>query len=658
MDDELLNDYLEEAKDIMERVSSLMDDLSQREPSLADMDELFRAIHTVKGGAGMFGWDNTLNTGHALETYLGECKKDISKFDYDFARGEVDNIETLLESNDNAESISIQEPQEREINDSSSAKSKGSSYCSNLFPEFVSTFAEVLDDQVKNGLRFFEFSVPKKVEEKLLTTLEKYGFEKFSDEIRNDNVDLLISATGEVLENSKELIEKLSKFTSFKEVLRQKEEKATEPESRDEELTIITPREIDKKEGRGTECSTQKKNDVLRVPTENVNDALNSIWEIFLLRNQIAYLFEKNKEFLRSNVDMSQEWEILDNALKRNIAELESTAMSMRMNDLSSLFSRMKKVVRSYQKNSGKNIVFETSGDDIELDKKVIDMLGEPLIHLVRNAMDHGVESPEIRQKAGKAVSGLIKLSAKSMSDKVVIKIQDDGKGIDVNKILEKAKEKGVDTTHIKSEEDAVNLIFSAGFSTAEKVTDVSGRGVGMDAVRRSIQKLGGEVFIETEVGKGSTFNIELPLSMAVISSILFEVNGKSYGSSIDNLVEICRESNNILEENNGSVLFPYRGEYLECFDLREFFKADDREKENSRDVATFCILEVNGKKSAIQVDKVTKHTDIVVKETKGVFPEVDCINGVSILATGEPIFVVSLTKIYRTMREGGANAA
>lgn len=662
MDDELLNDYLEEAKDIMERVSSVMDELSQREATLTDMDELFRSIHTIKGGAGMFGWDNTLNAGHALETYLGECKKDINKFDYDFVRENIDNIETLLESNDSAESISTPQASKILPEQKTCDENIKSSYNSVLFSAFVGNFEELLDNQIAEGVHFFEFSVPEKIETKLLSTLEKCGFVKFSDEEKDDNINVLISGTDEVIESNRTLYDKLTKLTSFNEIIKNidnvnNDNKVTIPKT--EIKTEAAPAaKVEKKAAPDPEHTKQKKTDVLRVPTEKVNDALNSIWEVFLLRNQLSYLFEKNKEFLRSNVDMSQEWELLDNALKRNISELESTAMSMRMNDLSSLFNRMKKVVRSYQKSSGKDITFETIGDDIELDKKVIDMLGEPLIHLVRNAMDHGVESPEERKLAGKPTSGLITLSAKSMSDKVVIKIEDDGKGIDANKILQKAKEKEMDLSHIKNDEDAVNLIFSAGFSMAEQVTDVSGRGVGMDAVKRSIQKLGGEVFIETEVGKGSVFNIELPLSMAVISSILFEVNGNSYGSSINNLIEICREPNDILEKNNESLLFPYRGEYLECFDLRTFFETDNSKEGRDTDTASFCIMEVNGKKTAIQVDKVTKHTEIVVKETKGVFPEVDCINGVSILATGEPIFVVSLTKIYRTMKEGGADAA
>lgn len=651
MDDELLNDFLAEAEDILERVGQLMDELGSRPPTIEDIDELFRSIHTVKGGAGMFGWNNTLNTGHTLETYLGKCKNDISLFDYDYVRDFVDLIENLLEAND--EMTGEVPTQSEESNDRGELGGDTLKYNSVLFSDFFETFPEIVDGELQKGAKFFEFKVSPSEKEDLIIELENLGIEKFSEEDSGDEVDILVVTPNTVKEDNP-IFEKIGKLNNYLEI------SALESESSNSETVELVEAEKANEEGvkEVTEKSSSQKVDLLRVPTTKVNQALNSVWEIFLLRNQMAYLFEKNKEFLRGNIDMIQEWEMLDNALKRNIAELESTTMGMRMSDLSSLFTRMKKVVRSYQKTSGKKINFETHGDEIELDKKVIDMLGEPLIHLVRNAMDHGIECPEDRAERNKPTEGQIKLSARSLSDKVIITIEDDGKGIDAKAILASAKKKGIDTSQIKTDQEAISLIFSAGFSTAEVVTDVSGRGVGMDAVIRSIEKLGGDVFIETKIGKGSLFHIELPLSMSVVSSILFEVNGKSYGSSINNLVEICRGPASDLQHNNGDTLFPYRGEFLECFDLRNYFSGNPSNDEKGKNQATICVLTINGVKAALRVDRVFKHTEIVVKEMKGVFPSMDCVNGVSILATGEPIFVVSLTKIYNMFKEKGLSHA
>ena len=397
VDEELLTDFMEESKDIIKRVNDVMEVLSTQPLDQSQIEELFRSVHTIKGGAVMFGWKNTQEKSHVLESYLGECKKDLSRFDMDHVREAIDEIENLLENKD------VQ---------SNSALS--------------------------------------------------------ADSNKED------------------------------EIAKQKEQ--------------IKHPEENKKTARG---------EVLRIPLKKVNDTLNSIWEIFLIRNQISYLFEKNKVFFKKNYEIFQEWEILDNSLKRNITELESTAMSMRMENMSSLYSRMAKVVREYKKNTAKDIELQAIGEEVELDKKVIDKLGEPLIHLVRNALDHGIEYPDKRKEKNKPTKGKIKLSAYSLSDKVVLKIEDDGKGINPQKIKEKALQMGLDLSHIHSDIDMIHLIFSSGFSTAEMITDVSGRGVGMDAVRKSIQNLGGEIFIDSQVGKGTIFTIELPLSLSVIDSIL-----------------------------------------------------------------------------------------------------------------------------------------
>jgi two-component system chemotaxis sensor kinase CheA len=650
MDDDLLNDYLAEAEDILVRVEEILDELSSRSVLIEDIDDLFRSIHTIKGGAGMFGWSNTQNVGHDLETYLGKCKTELSKFNYDFVRERVDIITNLLENNDEGDLDSLSENQLEET----AENSINHGYCSVYFADFVHNFDELLDLEISSGKLIYELKVPLLVNEKIKKFLKNIKADILSESEVESFILLLLSVPNECV--NEKLISQLERIGDFNEITKGQEEEVGTLVVNINQAAIEIDSSDEAHNPEKNKAVGNSKKDLLRVPTSKLNEALNSVWEIFLLRNQIAYLFEKNKDFLKKNIDMVQEWEILDNALKRNISELESTTMSMRMNDLSSLFSRMQKVVRSYQKNCGKEINFITEGDDIELDKKIIDMLGEPLIHLVRNAMDHGIETAEVRQASQKPKSGTISLKAVTQSDKVIIELVDDGKGIDGKKILKKAQEKGLDTTNIKTDEDAIDLIFSPGFSTAEEVTDVSGRGVGMDAVRRSIQKIGGEVFIETTVGKGSSFKIELPLSMSVVSSILYEINGKTYGSSINNLIEVCRESEDELHINGKEVFFSYRGDFIECYDLRDHFDGEQSEKDNKN--ASYCILEMNSKKVAMRVDRVFKHTEIVVKEMKGVFPDINFVNGISILATGEPIFVVSLTKLYRNFKEGGMSHA
>lgn len=358
MDEELLNDYLEEVSDIMERVETVLENLQDRSPELSDIDELFRSIHTVKGGAGMFSWENTQNTGHTLETYLGECKKNITSFDFRYVRKMVDKISKLLENND--EDTDGEGFKEEPV-DVSKAASDGN-YQSLFFTKFVEDFSEILAGEEARGMSFFEFKLPGKAEVKFFEAVEKYGVEKFSEETEQGKKCLLVTIPTEMINDL--LLTTLSKLEGFNKVER------SSNTSRPDSTIAITNNELKKKSKEKAKVKSGP-SEMLRVPLTSVNDALNNIWEVFLLRNQMSYLFEKNKIFLKGNPDMAQEWELMDNALKRNITELETTAMSMRMNDLSSLFSRMRKVVRSYAESSNKEIEFITEGDDISLIKKL-----------------------------------------------------------------------------------------------------------------------------------------------------------------------------------------------------------------------------------------------------------------------------------------------
>jgi len=382
--------------------------------------------------------------------------------------------------------------------------------------------------------------------------------------------------------------------------------------------------------------------DVLRVPLPHVTNALNNIWEVFLIRNQLEYLFEQEKSYLKSRIEFLQSWELLDSALKRNISELESTLMAMRMSSVKSLFSRMEKVVRSYLDSTPeKNIVFETAGETTELDKKVIDMLGEPLIHLVRNAMDHGIETKENRIAAGKAGDGRIILSAEAMADRVLVRIKDDGKGIDGAKLIEKAEAKGLDVSAFKTGSvSPVDIIFMPGFSTAEKVTDVSGRGVGMDAVRDSIGELGGRIEIDTIVGQGSTFSIYLPLSLSVIPATVFRVNSGVYGANVGTVIEVCRIMPKELQMSNGNLYYFFRGKYILCFDLTTVISKDKYMLEEP-DVSLF-VVKYKRELVALRISDVNENTEVVVKPVPSLLPRYSFVQGMSILPTGKAIFILS----------------
>ncbi len=213
------------------------------------------------------------------------------------------------------------------------------------------------------------------------------------------------------------------------------------------------------------------------MPVSRIADAMSGISEVFMVRNQLVHLMERFRAGELDGTDVLQSWDLLDSALRRGVGDIERATMSMRMTSMHGVFTRMGRVVQSYVAQARKQILFKTRGEETELDKKVLDALSEPLVHLIRNAMDHGIELPDARESVGKPRQGTITLSARMTGSEVLIEIADDGKGIDPKRILKSAQEKGIDTSKVTDDRSAVELIFLPGFSTAEAVSDVSGRG-------------------------------------------------------------------------------------------------------------------------------------------------------------------------------------
>src|SRR5690606_19564457 len=351
--------------------------------------------------------------------------------------------------------------------------------------------------------------------------------------------------------------------------------------------------------------NTVQNQEVLRVPLATVNSILDHIWELVLVRNQMAHLFKENKNIFKDHLSFIQQFESIDNVIERNIHELESKTMSLRLNPIKRIFDRMGKVVKEYCNQSNKEIEFVTSGEGIDLDKKVLDQLNEPLIHLIRNAIDHGVEKSDERIRAGKPAQGRVELSAQLQGNEVSIVISDDGKGIDGNKILESARKKTLDVSHISTEKDALDLIFAPGFSTAEQVTDVSGRGVGMDAVRKSIQELGGSISIDTAIGKGTKFKINLPLTMSVSKCLIVDIRGLEYAFSTKSIVAVEKISMNQLKKNGADLFYEFNGEMIPCFNVGEILPDYRQEPDLPTTYTHVCVTSVNGQTVSFCVDEI-----------------------------------------------------
>jgi two-component system chemotaxis sensor kinase CheA len=322
--------------------------------------------------------------------------------------------------------------------------------------------------------------------------------------------------------------------------------------------------------------------------------------------------------------------------LLRLVEDIRDSALQLRMVQIGETFNRFNRVVRDSSREMGKAIDLVITGAETELDKSVVEKLGDPLMHLVRNAIDHGIEAPALRAARGKPENGTVQLNAYHDSGSIVIEVIDDGGGLPRDKIRQKAIDKGlIDAAATLSEHEISNLIFEAGFSTAEKVTNLSGRGVGMDVVRRNIQSLRGSVEVDTIEGEGSTFTIRLPLTLAIIDGFLTSVGKASYVVPLDSVVE-CIELADASEKRNYLNL---RGEVLPFVRLRELFAIGGEVPKRQNVV----IIQYAGKKAGLVVDTLLGEFQTVIKPLGALFKHLRGIGGSTILGTGEVALILDV---------------
>lgn len=332
--------------------------------------------------------------------------------------------------------------------------------------------------------------------------------------------------------------------------------------------------------------------------------------------------------------------------------DLQDIGMSMRLIPIKGLFQKMSRLVWDAGKKLGKQIEFEVEGEDTELDRNLIDKLADPLMHMVRNAIDHGIESPEVREKAGKPRQGSVRLSAFHSGGSIHIQVIDDGKGLDPDKLIAKAIEKGIirDTDRLTKQE-AFQLIFAAGFSTAAVVTDLSGRGVGMDVVRRNVESLRGRIQIESEVGKGSVFTIELPLTLAIIDGIQVSVGQEYFIVPSLSIVEFVRPSaSSISHALDQGQTFLFRNRYLPVFSLATLYGIEPRAKQPTD--GTMIVVENGSEQVALLVDSILGEYSTVIKSLGPVFADQKGLAGCAIMPDGGVALILDVRSLVELARK------
>lgn len=379
----------------------------------------------------------------------------------------------------------------------------------------------------------------------------------------------------------------------------------------------------------------------VRVKMDRLDDLLDTVGELAI--NKIS-LLEIGKGI--SNPKLAESLRILD----RLISELQYNVLQIRMVPIGTVFSRFPRMIRDLSRQMGKEVDFIIEGQEIELDRTVIDKLGDLLVHLLRNSVDHGIEPPEERQKAGKRSMGILRLSASQEQNRVIIKVEDDGRGIDPEKLKTKALEKGILTPeelNAMSDDEVMNLLARPGFSTAEKVTEISGRGVGLDAVKSGVESLGGQMMIESIKGQGTKVIIRLPLTLAIILAMLVRVGKVTYAISVDPIVETISIKDSDVKTLGGMKIVRYRNEIAPLIYLSKIL--EDSEEETGHDV---IIVETGQKKTGLVVDELLGQQEIVVKPLDRYLKKLQFLGGATILGSGDVALILDVNGFLTYSKE------
>lgn len=383
----------------------------------------------------------------------------------------------------------------------------------------------------------------------------------------------------------------------------------------------------------------------IRVSVEKVDQLINLVGELVITQAMI--------EQRSSMLDPMVYERLLNsvNQLTRNTRDLQEAVMSIRMMPMDYVFSRFPRMVRDLAGKLGKKVDFITHGAATELDKGLIERIIDPLTHLVRNSVDHGVEMPAARVASGKSETGKLTLSAAHQGGNIVIEVIDDGGGLNRERILAKALQSGLPVSESMSDSDVWQLIFAPGFSTAEAVTDVSGRGVGMDVVKRNITAMGGVVDIRSAKSKGTTISISLPLTLAILDGMSIKVGDEVYILPLGYVIESLKPASSDVKEISGQgKVIKVRGEYLPLVPLHKVFNIEPRYSEPSDGIVV--ILESDGSKAALFIDEMLGQQQVVVKNLESNYRKVPGISGATILGDGGVALILDVAAVIRSIRQ------
>jgi len=650
--------FLKESMENLQTLNEAILDLEQNPKNKEKLNEIFRVAHTIKGMAATMGFSDIAELTHKMEdvlsefregklevtsnvvTILFECLDTLERMVSNIEQGSDETIDITevmrnLESVANEENIIV----ETEGDAKAEPAENNEETTNTLLNEYD---ISVLKQGKENGFNGIDIKITLRedtllksaraflIVQELETQGEIIKSYPSTEDIENEQFDtelyfVLVTVKTkeeieEIVKNISEVEKVVTKYVELKEDINKLPEipKAKEIEKK----TIVNNKNTNSvKNIAKKEKSSKRVHQSVRVDLDRIDKLMNMVSELVIYRTRLEQIVIDNK---------SQELVETIEQVERTTSDLQDLVMKIRMLPLEVVFNRFPRLIRDISVDLNKEINFIIEGSETELDRTVIDEIGEPLIHLLRNAADHGIESREERIAAGKDPVGTIKLVAYQEGTKALIKVEDDGAGINLAKVKAKAEKMGINTEGL-SDNDIRNLIFTQGFSTNTVVTDISGRGVGMDVVKTKISALGGTVDVVSEEGKGSSFIIKLPLTLQIIQALLVKVGSETFAISLGYIDKVIDYKEDRIKKTNGEEVIVYRDTIIPLIRLNERLgieKADNKKK-------FVIIVKVGDKVVGLLVDSLLGQQEIVIKPLGDTLKSLKEYIGATILGNG-----------------------
>ncbi|WP_200804844.1 chemotaxis protein CheA [Anaerosalibacter sp. Marseille-P3206] len=654
-----LDIFVEEGREHLQNMNDILLELEKDTENQELVNELFRIAHTIKGMAGTMGFNNMANLTHEMEDVLqairsSEIKATTEVIDilfecFDALDLNVNYIsENSKETEDeHSELISkltsvFNSKLEESNNNNNTAKNQ-----SNEFDAYVNN--AILKAE-SNNLNTYEINI--KLSENcmlkaarafiIFNTIESYAeiihsnpaVEDIEDE-KFDREFLLVIVTEKDINTVKDSLFSISEIDNFdvnpiKAELEEniKEKPTTKP--------VDKPNKPSTK-ATNTTTKTTKVGKTVRVDIDRLDNLMNLVSELIIIKTRMEDMGEAS-----SQEDMNEAIEYLE----RITTSLHDAVMKVRMVPIERVFNRFPRMVRDLSKELNKEINLEMTGEETEVDRTVIDEIGDPLVHLIRNSIDHGIEHPEERVQNGKSSDGTVKLKAYPDGNNVVIEVEDDGKGINHEVIKRKALEKNLITereAEILTKEESVELLFKPGFSTAETISDVSGRGVGLDVVKSKIESVNGSIEVETNLGKGSKFIIRIPLTLAIIQALLVKLGDEIFAIPLSSIAEITSIQKDDIRNIQGQEIILYREKTLPIVRLNRMVGLDEEEE----DELTVVVVRKGDKQAGVIVRSLIGQQEIVIKPLGKYLSNIKYLAGATILGNGKISLILDVNSLF-----------